>query len=333
MKKLLCQFILALMILTLASPSFASTWFAQAATPATAVNIDTVGLWVPTSTGTCTGSGTALVWASRTNADIFYANGCTAITVDVDPALTTGKISTVGTGGTAGGNFLAVTSASPITITSPIESGTTPCLSITGSANANPALTIVGAVTGGSAASAYGISDSHTVGQVNLTGAVTAGSNGSAYGYYYNAATGSLQITGNVTAATAIGLYTGTVGATVIGDCAASTSATAQGCYAGSSGAITVTGNIIDTVKTVGASGYILWQPSSAQKYRRMVTSATPTYLYLSAGLGSDAGGTKITGANTAAALPTSVWFVNKDSNGTYTQGSASSGGGCSVGY
>ena len=38
----------------------------------------------------CAGSGTALVWGAQMNGDVFDANGCTAIAVNVDPGTATG---------------------------------------------------------------------------------------------------------------------------------------------------------------------------------------------------------------------------------------------------
>jgi hypothetical protein len=73
--------LLAAIFLLFASPLFAATWYATSST----VNINSASLWVPTSTGSCTGSGTALVWGAQGKNDVFDANGCTALAVNVDP--------------------------------------------------------------------------------------------------------------------------------------------------------------------------------------------------------------------------------------------------------
>ena len=65
----------------------ASMWYATCATPSTVTNINTTGTWVPTSTGSGTGSGIALVWGAQGANDTFNANGCTALAVNVDPGL------------------------------------------------------------------------------------------------------------------------------------------------------------------------------------------------------------------------------------------------------
>jgi hypothetical protein len=143
--------------------------------------------------------------------------------------------------------------------------------------------------------------------------------------------TGPIIVNGNVTGfGQTYGLVNLSTGVTTInGDCIAGTGGVyAVGCVASSSGPIIVTGNIINSTRTTGVWGTIIWAPSTAQKYVKfLLTVAGPTYTYASEGLGSDSGGTQITGANTAAAISTGKYFIKKD-DGVYTQGTATGGGG-----
>ncbi len=316
------KFLLAiLMVLAFTVPSYATDYYAGLVGPISADNV-----WFTTSSGSCTGTTGVSAATALQNGNTLYANGCVGLTITA--SFTATKISVLAGAGTAGGTFLTVTNTTPITITSAIEAGTTTALGVSGNANANPALTIIGAITGGSASSCYGVGGTHTVGTVVVNGAITGGSYASGYGYYSYATTGAVSITGNVTGATGSGLYAnGAQTVSLSGDCIAGV---ARGCYAGSTGAITVTGNIIASTTDVGAHGRIIWAPSSAQKYIKF--NGGGTAIYASSGLGSDAGGTQITGANTAAEIKTTGYFVKKD-DGVYTQGTASTGGGSGGSY
>lgn len=302
MKRLL----LTIIILLFAFPVFATDYYAGKA----GGNINDDDVWFTTSTGSCTGS-TGVTGATALQAgNTLYANGC-SLTVNV--SFTATKITNAAGSGTVGGSFAVATSTSPLTITSAIENGATAddCLVITGSANANPALTIVGNITGGSTANGYAISDSHTVGTVVITGAVTGGSNSSAFGIAWSGSSGTVAITGNVTANTGNGFYSTAAGSsTVTGDCIA---ATVEGCYTSGSGYLTVVGNLQNSQTAVAAKGRIIWTPG-ATNYMKVLSASTPTYQYY--------------GKPPAASnVETDDYIINL-SDGVQTQGTATGGGG-----
>jgi hypothetical protein len=267
MKKILLLSILLILIFT-TNALAVNSWYAAAATPSTAVNMNTAGTWVPTSTGTCTGSGTALTWNNQTAGDIFYANGCTAITVNVDPQGTNagkGKVvlTTTAGAGTAGGNFLYATAAN-ITITSDITAGTTVGLSVSGSTGGG---IIAGNVTGSATTnSQYGVSSTHTNVTLYINGIATGGGGGaSSRGYYSNTAS-PVQITSCVGTKSS-GCYTGSASAvvTVTGSCIGSSTDTGvPGCLSASTGTITVTGNLIYGTLGPPIIGPVIWNPASA---------------------------------------------------------------------
>ncbi len=238
----------------------ATTWFATSS----GVNISTTSLWVPTSTGSCTGSGTALVWASRAAGDIFVANGCTTIALNADPGVN-GKvtITTSGNGGTDGGSF-TYASATNITLNIDVVAGTTLCLTATGSTGK---IDIIGNVTGGSGSTHYGINDAHTVITATYTGTFTGGSGGSSHGINLSG-TGAATITGSGVAgsiAAANGINATTNNTTVTGNCTGSDSVVAFGCAnADTNGnTLTIIGSVINGKKGTGwRGGIILYNPA-----------------------------------------------------------------------
>lgn len=137
-----------------------------------------------------------------------YANGKT---VTIDVTATCDLVTTAaGAVAVAGGGF---TLSSGITLTAAVTAGTTACVTPGASS------VIVGAVTAGGSASAYGVYSASTV-TVTITGAVTGGSGGNASGVGNNS-TGTITITGAVTGGSVASAYgannnsTGTI--TIIG--------------------------------------------------------------------------------------------------------------------
>jgi len=243
MKKLIAYLIIFLLM---ASPtwSYAATYYAQGAGNIDAVQWDT----------TAGGGGTDLVWANLDPADILYANG-NAITINV--SFTCAKISTAAGAGTAGGSFAVATSVTPLTITAAREAGTTDCLAVTGNANANPALTLVGADTGSTTtAGKCGTYDAHTVGTVVVTSGAAQGNLGQ--GYLSNSSTGTVSFTGT---------------------CTGSSTGVGAGCQASGVAALTLIGNSIAGTRASGHFGSIIWG-GAATNYVQLKTAASTANLY-----------------------------------------------------
>ena len=167
------------------------------------------------------------------------ARASTGHTVTIDVDTTCDEVSNAGTG--------IFTLASGVTLTANVthKSATTTrvCLQFTA---ASPAVgTIVGNVTGGSAADAVGVSLSST-GTLNITGNVTGGSGSSfAFGAQSTAA-GVLNITGNVTGGSntnAMGVRNTSTGTmTITGNATGGSGSTAYGANNNSTGTITIIG-------------------------------------------------------------------------------------------
>lgn len=249
-------------VLLLASPSFGATYYA-----CIAGDIDVADAWEDAAG--CDGSTFTITGAFPASGDVLESNNL-AMVINVDP----GPNGIVTLQNTAGDGFSTVTSVSPITITA---NGTTiddtvPILTISGTADANPALTIAGNTTwtGGDSSQDYAISDGHTVGYVVLGSAgnpvaIQGGSNSTAYGYYVSA---NAPITGwaNSTAGTsASGFYvnSATTLISLTGNCTGSSgSNSAMGCYVSHSGGhLVLTGNIVNTARSFGAGGPIRYTP------------------------------------------------------------------------
>ena len=302
----------------------AATWYATSSS----VAIDTASLWVPTTTGTCTGSGTALVFSARGPNDTLVANGCTSLAVDVDPgnyttltgtvSLTQGSATVTGSGtaftsqvsvndwfwvsggipaqvsaigsdtsitlaniyygatvtgvtgydglvtlttATNGGGFTctnALTGA-PATMHSNITAGTTTALVVTYSGGGSPAFcNILGIITGGTSANAYGVSITSCSNCFNLTftGILQGGSGTSAHAVLYNA--GTLVVNGLALGGTAgDGLY-GSVAGTINGGCLAGNRLLSKynpGCGTTSSFYGAVNGYIVNDIGSPGVLG------------------------------------------------------------------------------
>lgn len=239
------------------SPAFAATWYATSSS----VNINASNLWVPTSTGTCTGSGTALSFGSQANGDIFDANGCTALAVNVDPGSTSVQV-TLESNASHGGGFTYAT-ATNITIHANViyQGGGAITLNITGSTGGG---TLSGNVSS-TAAGDNAVVTNHTSVTFNLVGNITANGNGVAQ-FLVNAS-GPVSVTGNVTGGSATGGYGleangGAV--TVTGNCIGGTSPQGAACYGiNTTNPITLVGSLISGTKQQAAQGYILFTPAA----------------------------------------------------------------------
>jgi hypothetical protein len=326
MKKLL--FVILMVLVT--TPCFAVTsWFACAATQ----NINAGNEWSSTPSGTCTcTAGSYLTWDTQIAGDSFYANGCTSLAINVDPQGTGAGKGTVllstedgdGAGaGVAGGGFTYAT-ATAITMTMDVVAGTTTALVITGSNAATR--TITGNLTGSATTAAkHAVDDNHTVGTIAIGGNATCGTQTTTYGIELSGS-GTLTIAGNCVAVGGVGCRVTLSGQLIVaGNCVGSDTVDFAGCHAyGTGGLVTVTGNIIYGLRGGGAYGAVTWAPASAKNF---IQTTVGTDAYASAGVGSDAGGTQVTAANTAATISAGTYFVKKD-DGVYTQGSATAGGG-----
>jgi hypothetical protein len=268
--------IIALVILLLCALVYqanAATWYAGSGdTDFNAVSGGTTSsVWNSNADGT---SGTYLDFATQpSNGDIFVANGATiAIDDNIGSESVTVTLTTAGNGGTDGGGFTVnISAVGALVLYTNLTAGTTDCLAITGAGSSGTELTINGNITGGSAANADGVADSHTgVGAaVVVNGTITGGSAASTTGYNSIGATGTVTITGNVAAGSGTSTYygfyssSGTI-TTITGNCTGAGGANAMsGCHAAGAGGITVIGNIINTARAVGASGCIKWTPTA----------------------------------------------------------------------
>lgn len=146
-------------------------------------NINANDVWATTPSGTA-GAQTFVA------GDVLVANSFT-VTVNVSTDLgSTGEVRNDTTGGaTAGGSFSL---SNGVTLTANVFAGTVTCVTLASTASA----TIVGNLTGGSSANAYGV-DVSSSGALTVTGSLTGGSGNSAYGVFYNGS-GTASITGNV---------------------------------------------------------------------------------------------------------------------------------------
>jgi hypothetical protein len=303
MKRILLSILIVLM---LASPAFAASYYAQKSG-----NINADDVWFDAPTG---GSGVTGATALAGTHDL-YAN---SFTVTINTSFSAAKISTEAgpAPGTATGTFNTVIST-PVTITANIVAGGSACLV---PVNSTGNVTVVGNSTGGSGANTYGINCGNG-NAISLSGTATGGSSVSNAAGVYQGSSGTALLN-NVTGAASYGLYSISVGtASVTGTVTGGSTAGSDGIRALGTGAVTITGNIVNTATAAGASGRITYTPANNTKYIRYGD------VYYSAGLGSDVGGTAITGANTAAKVATGTYFVKKDA-GVYTQGAAASGGG-----
>ncbi len=262
--------VLGLALLT-AGPAFAVTdWYACSGAGAMSTRTWYSAPGTETVDCTCVSPTGLLTWDTQVAGDKFYANGCTAIAVDVDPQGTGGSkgkvtLTTAAGIGRAGGGFTLATATGPATTLMDITAGTTICLAVSGSSGA---WANTGNVLGGSAATCHGVNDTHTAITVYNNGTITGGSFSSARGWSWNGANGSISQTGNVTGATGDGLYLSSNGsATVAGDCIGNDTGTSSGCNGTGAGTITVTGNIVHGTRGSATAGSIVWAPSTVSKY------------------------------------------------------------------
>lgn len=303
------------------------SWGANYYAGKSSANIDANDVWYSDANGTCDGVETSLVNGSvaLASGNNLYANGCTALAVNVDPALGTGKISTElpsTFGGdaqaVAGGGFTYAT-ASNLTINANVKAGTTDCLVITGSTGGG---TIVGDSYGSlTTTGKSGILDNHTNNAVTVTLTGNAyGGTTTAYGYYFSSTTGTVILDGDSTAGTGSGAAgqgivasctTGSV--TVTGDCTgASATIAIPGCSSLTGCTTTVNGNIIGTNYATGVYGKVIWSPSAASNYVKYWAGGTD-YVYASK-------------APAAANVAVGTSVVNS-SSGTFDAGTKAGGG------
>ena len=322
------RWLVVLSVLFLSSWMQATTWYATSSS----ANINAASLWVPTSTGSCTGSGTALTFGSQANGDVFDANGCTALAVNVDPGAATGASAgvcgtvtvtvTLQTNSTNGGAFTYAT-ATNIVIHANITATKTIALAVSGSTGG---LTICGNMQGGSTAAQEAVNDSHTSITVYVVGNITGGSATTTYGYSISSA-GPLNVVGNSAAGTdSVGLESsGNATVTITGNCTGSNTTSFAGCQSTTTGAggLVITGNIINGIHSQGVSGSVTYTPS-ATNY--ILSPADSSY-------------TLGTINSHATEMPTNPGVTNVLSGvqyGSYT-GTASGGGaqapGCSTGW
>ena len=260
MKKILLWIILFTLM---ATPVWSASYYGCAS-----ANINADSTFCATPSGSCAGSDAVTAATALAGTHTLYANGCT---VTINASFTATKISTADGDGAgaavAGGNFAVATSTSPLTITSSIEAGASECLTITGSANANPALTIAATtIVGGSTANDFGIGDAHTTGTVVITATtITGGSyTGTSIGYR-SGGSGATTITGNCVGGSSSGCVTAsTNNITITGDCIGSDSTTSVGCEGVSTGLVTVVGNLIWGVKGPPARDNFAWTPAAS---------------------------------------------------------------------
>lgn len=317
MKKLIAYLIIFLLIPTW---SYAATYYA-----CIAGNIDAANAWEDAAA--CDGNtftyGTAGFPAVGS---VLEANN-NAMVINTNP----GPNGIVTLQNTAGAGFSVATNATPLTITANGTAIGAALLTITGDANANPALNIAGDTTwtGGNGSNEFAISDTHTVGTVVFGSAghvvtVKGGTNSSAYGYVTTTVS---PVTGYVAAigVNAIGwrnggevAHTFSAGSSCTGG---SVAADAAGCVASNSSAnnyITLTGgNIVAGTKSVGAYGTIRYAPTTP------ANGVTGNYVKW------DGGGTAVyMGTNTddvSKALDTFYYIDPTD--GTSDVGTATGGG------
>jgi hypothetical protein len=249
MKKFIAYLILFL-LMSVPTWSYAATYYAQGAGAIESVEWDT----------TPTGGGTDLVWDNIQAADILYANN-NAITVGVD--FTAGKISTAAGAGTAGGSF---TTSGTRTLVVSVEAGAVPGLILGGN------LTITSTtITGGTASSAYGISQGAYTLVVLGGGTITGGgTTSSAFGIAHTSATGTTTI-GTAPAPFALVGGSGSAAfqnagagaATIYASVTGGTALTAQGVLNQSTGAVSITGTVKGGTHGVGVACLAAAAPST----------------------------------------------------------------------
>ena len=325
MKKLLLSILL---LLTFASQGWATVWYASGVSGHSCAsgNMSTCYWYsTPGDTTSCTttaGSG-LLTWNSQAAGDTFVANGCVGITINVDPQGTGGSAGIVtlrndyyGSAGYAsgGGTFLYAT-ASQLTITANFIAGQANCLTISGS-QSGTAGTILGNITSSSTTNTiYGVVDSHTV------GTMIYGSSGT-----------PITITGGTGSADSGVLVNNSGPSTFYANLVAGTTGYSSCAITFSyiSSAITLIGNMINNSSNMAVCARsLIWNPT-AKNYIAYYANGAVTYF--SPGLGNSGGTLTGNAATEAPYIATSQYFVGPNS-ASYTQGSATAGGGTATGY
>jgi len=149
---------------------------------------------MPARKATASGKWSQSIWdvTPGVGDDVFANN----FTVEIDQNVNVGSLRTALSSGyaVAGGTFNIF---QPYTVTvsgSGIVAGTTTCLTV--NTSGSDAAKVIGVVTGGSSAAAYGTSNAG-FGGLSVTGKVNGGTNATAYGVY-NASVGYVILSGNV---------------------------------------------------------------------------------------------------------------------------------------
>lgn len=191
-----------------------TVWYAQNSS----VNIDSANLWNDAPAG----GGNWLTWANLANGDRLEANGKSSISINVDVG-SPGVRVTLTTA--SGGGFTLSTAAANRTTYCYVSAGTTTALLWTGGSYR---WTSVGNITGGSSASARGVSSNSGTNNLTHIGNLAGGSASGTQGMYLNGGSGTSTITGNATGGSggdSIGFYCEIGGVSLIGDAIASSSA------------------------------------------------------------------------------------------------------------
>lgn len=340
MKKIL----LLILFLVLATPVAATDWYADSGT----CNMSACG-WHATPAGTCTtGSGTALTWAERAAGDVFHANGCAAITIDVDPGAN-GKVTLTNAAGTGlvGGAFTLATATlagfGSATMNTDItgSSAATVTVVVSGSTAGTPVGIIKGNITGGSS-TVQALTTSQTSGTLQIGTAVTPSTltGGSGAGAYAVYSTGNNLVTvyGNVFSGTnnsANGLHNGGSGTyTVYGTCYGNDSYSAPACSSVSTGLMVVVGNLVWGLKGSATNGPLRWLPADSN-YIKMPVDATYTAAATDSHsvIGGPISDTVNSTYTSSSTLTDTTGIKSGEVIGTVTGTLASSGGGGSWGF
>ena len=237
---------------------------------------------MPARKATSSGKWSQSIWDVTPSAgDDVFANN---FTIEIDQSINVGSLRTALSSGyaVAGGTFNIL---QPYTITasgSGIVAGTTTCLTV--NTSGSNAAKVVGAVTGGSSAAAYGISNAG-IGGLSVTGTVSGGLNATAYGIY-NASVGYVAVSGNVFGSSvAPAIFQNSTGTLLVyGTIAAS--ANAHGVVSSSTAARNeFTGSLVNSISGRQAAyvAIYLLKPQMFNSYTRMAgpsATNTPVFYY-----------------------------------------------------
>ena len=226
---------------------------------------DGSGAWMDISVLTAGGTDTVLA-----------ANGKTAININTDINIGTGRLSTAAEGGTAGGGF---TVSAARTITANVLAGSTHALAAT---HKSGTVAIVGTVTGGTTngAVANGIRLT-AAGTLTISGLVKGGSGSGSYGVYQSA--GVIEINGGLEGGSSYNafgahLFAGTL--TINGHAITAGSYTiCNGLWIGG-GAFATANNcdLIHTAYAAATNGCIVYNPGPNNYIEYPTTTGTAKY-------------------------------------------------------